>query len=318
MSNGRILFSAPHDFLPEGLKQAYQAVMPTEFEVIWTAEDVPEDDQLTVWAPNPGAKFVIDDDILARFPALEIIATPSTGRNHIDLQACERKGITVYALIDDRETLDRIAGSPEFTFLLLLLLLRRPTVGLEEAAARRWRAREDDMRGHELDGMSVGLVGYGRIGHRLSRYCRAFNASVRYADPYVDDTDIEKTSIEAIFAESDVVFICCGLTPETTGMVGGNLFRRLKQNASFINTSRGEVLIEQDLADVLNERSDLSVAVDVLAGEVTGTQYDSPLIPFFDAGHILITPHIAGATFESQTKAANGSLRLIKRHYQIE
>jgi D-3-phosphoglycerate dehydrogenase / 2-oxoglutarate reductase len=318
MSDGHILFSAPHDFLPEELKSAYEAVMPTEFNVMWTAEDVVEDDRLTVWAPNPGAKFVIDEGILERFPALEVIATPSTGRNHIDLDACARKGIAVYALIDDRETLDRIAGSPEFTFLLLLLLLRRPEVGLGETAARRWRAREDDMRGHELDGMSVGLVGYGRIGHRLARYCQAFNAKVSYTDPYVEDSDIPKTSIEAIFAESDVVFVCCGLTPETTDMVGGDLFRELKQNAYFINTSRGEVLKEQELADVLDERPDLSVAIDVLAGEVTGTQYVSPLIPFFDSGRILITPHIAGATFESQTKAANGSLRLIRRHYDID
>ena len=60
MSDGHILFSAPHDFLPEELKSAYEAVMPTEFNVMWTAEDVVEDDRLTVWAPNPGAKFVID------------------------------------------------------------------------------------------------------------------------------------------------------------------------------------------------------------------------------------------------------------------
>ncbi len=317
MPDGRILFSAPHDFLPEGLKKVYQAIMPTEFRVMWTAEEIPEDAGLTVWAPNPGAKFVIDETILARFPALQVIATPSTGRNHIDLEACAKKGVSVYALIDDRETLDRIAGSPEFTFLLLLLLLRRPEVGLKETAARRWRAREDEMRGHELDGMSVGLIGYGRIGRRLARYCQAFNAEVSYFDPYVDDTNVSKTTIEAIFAESDIVFICCGLTPETTGMVGGDLFGRLKQNAYLINTSRGEVLLEQDLADILDERSDLSVAIDVLAGEVTGTQYHSPLIPFFDSGRIMITPHIAGATYESQTKAANGSLRLIKRHYGL-
>lgn len=318
MQEGYILFSAPHEFLPSSLKDSFRKVLPTEFREVSTAEEIVNDDKLTVWCPNPGQKFVIDENILDFFPSLEVIATPSTGRNHIDLEACARKGVTVRALIDDRETLDTIAASPEFTFLLLLMLLRRPDIGLMETASGRWRIREDEMRGHELDGKLVGLIGYGRIGHRLARYCHAFNAKVSYFDPYVEETDITKKCIEGIFSESDIVFVCCSLTAETTGMIGNDLFQLLKKDAYLINTSRGEVLLEQDLADVLKQRTDLSVALDVLSGEVTATQYKSPLISFFNSGRILITPHIAGVTHESQTKAANGSLRLIKQHYQVD
>jgi phosphoglycerate dehydrogenase-like enzyme len=88
----------------------------------------------------------------------------------------------------------------------------------------------------------------------------------------------------------------------------------LKPNAALVNTARGEVIVEEELAKLLSSRPDLRVALDVLAGEVRGTQYDSPLLPYYQSGQIIITPHMAGVTRESQTKAARGALDVIRRH----
>jgi len=309
------LFSAPFSFLPEETIQAYKIFMPTEFREIWKREELQPDSDLVAWAMNPGQSFIVDDSILDLFPNIQVLSTPSTGSNHIDRDACERRGVTVYSLLDNRAVLDTITASAEFTFLLLLNSMRRLDFSLPEVTEGRWRAREDDMRGHELAGKHVGLVGLGRIGSKMARYCRAFDASVSYYDPYVYNEDIPNWSLAEIFENSDAVCICPSLTSETAGMINYDLMSRLKYGASFVNTSRGEVLVDDDLARLLAERPDLRVGLDVLAGEVTATQYQSPLIEYHCRGQIVITPHIAGATIESQAKAAIGALNSLKRFF---
>ena len=311
----RCLFTAPFDFLPADIVEAYQGTMDVRFGEVWVASELEPDPSATAWVPNPGQNFVIDDRILDLLPALRVIATPSTGRNHIDEAACVRRGVAVFSLLDDREVLDTITASSEFTFLLLLNALRRLDFAVGEVSAGRWRSREDRLRGNELSGKRVGIVGFGRNGRRVARFAQAFDAIVSYYDPYVTSSDAEQWPIERIFSDSDAVVVCCAFTPETTGMVGASLLERMKQGAVLVNTSRGEVLVESELAELLEKRPDLRVAVDVLTGEVTNTHHDSPLLEAHKRGQIVVTPHIAGATVESQSKAALASLSALKRFF---
>jgi D-3-phosphoglycerate dehydrogenase len=298
----KCLFSAPFAFMPE-IQAHYRKVVPTCFREIWRRDEVVADPGLTVWIPNPGQGFIIDDGVLDGFPRLTAIVTPSTGRNHIDLAACSRRGITVRSLLDDRAGLERISASAEFTFLLLMAALRRFDLALDEAVSGNWRKHEDDMRGHELDGRTVGLVGLGRIGRRMARYCTAFGADVAYCDPDVADGGYPRLPIEAIFRRQ-VVVVCCTLSEATAGMVGRDLLQVLPEGAVLVNTSRGEVIDESALAAAVEARPDLRVAVDVLAGEVSGRQDNSPLMKLARERRIIVSPHIAGATKESQMKAA--------------
>lgn len=307
------LFSAPFAFIP-GLTEAYGAVLPTEFREIWKRDGLRANPNLVAWVPNPGQGFVIDDAVLDLFPALRVISSPSTGRNHIDTAACQRRGISVYSLLDDRSGLETISASAEFTFLLLLNALRRLDTAVGEVHAGRWRDREDDLRGNELYGKSVGLVGLGRIGRRMARWCHAFDAQVAYHDPHVDEPSLPRKNLPELFATSDIVVICCVLTDQTRAMVGRDLLERLRPGAVLVNTSRGEMIDEQALAAVVRERPDLRVVLDVVCGEVTSTQFESPLISLHKEGRIVVTPHIAGATVESQRKAAMIALGLLRRH----
>jgi phosphoglycerate dehydrogenase-like enzyme len=303
--------------LEPDLLEAFRAVMPTEFIEIWEVEGVPKDPSIKVWIVNPGQGFTVDDQVLHRLPGLELVVTPSTGRNHIDVEACARRDVAVLSLLDDRQMLETISASAEFTFLLLLNTLRRLDVAIIETREGRWREREDRLRGTELQGKLVGLVGLGRIGRRLARYCGAFDANVAFHDPYVDDVAIPEWSLEEIFRSSDAVCICCALTNETAGMVDYSVLRLLKANASLVNTSRGEVIVEADLVRLVEERPDVQVALDVLAGEATGVHLSSPLLDRHRAGRIVVTPHIAGASVESQSKAARAALRLVHRHLAL-
>lgn len=310
----RCLFSAPFAFLPADLRSDYEAVMPTRFQEIWDRDELTPDPGLTAWVVNPGQRFVVDDGVLALYPALRVLVTPSTGRNHVDARACASRGLSLLSLLDDRGGLEEIAASAEFTFLLLLNTLRRLDVATREVSERRWRHREDLLRGHELSGKLVGLVGLGRIGRRLARYCAAFGARVVYHDPYVTEAALAARPLEVLFEECDAVCVCCALTAESEGMITESLLARLKPGACLINTARGEVVDEKALVAVLAVRPDLRVGLDVLGGEVTDSHLASPLLALHDAGRIVITPHIAGATVESQTRAARIALGLLRRH----
>lgn len=295
------------------IKRSFNSLIKTEFKVIWSLKDLQPNPDLVAWVPNPGQDFIIDEAILEKYKRLRVIVTPSTGSNHINKNACKNFGVEVFSLLDDRSGLENISASAEFSFNLILHCLRKMDLALEEVKAGRWRENEDALRGRELQGKTVGLIGYGRIGRRLDKYCRAFDAHMCIYDPYVDQDHRFVRDLQKIFTNCDIVVCCCALTQETNAMLDDNLFCKLKKGAMFINSARGEIINEIMLAEVIEKRPDIRVAVDVLSGEVSGTQFSSPLIKFQKSGQVIISPHIAGATLESQEKAAFISLSLLQR-----
>lgn len=244
--------------------------------------------EFTTWACSPVNQPFIDEKALAQFPNLRILATASTGTNHIDLDACAARGIKVLSLLDDRAGLNTISASAEWTFKLILdgLRLKKPY--------------------HELQGLTVGLVGWGRIGKLIQLWAGAFGAIVPYKhDPY-DSWAL--SGLDEVFT-ANVVVICCALTDETRGMITYDLLRRLPPDAVLVNTARGEVINENDLCRFMAARPDVRVCLDVVTGEVNGTANPERL----RALGALVTDHIAGETYESRTKAARIILGLLKK-----
>lgn len=234
---------------------------------------------------------------LFQLPGLKVIVTASTGTNHIDKKECARRGIDVLCLLDDREGLAEIRASSEFTFFLMLAALRRMQRLSYTIYARKWLRDEDALRGNELYGKTVGIVGYGRIGQNIYKWCTSFGANVRYM---YDPPGGCAHTLEDVFQKSDIVVISCALTERTIDMVGADLVQSMKQGACLVNTSRGEVVKEKEVAEVLKTRPDLTFAADVLAGETKGIQHQSPLL---NLGNVMVTPHVAGLTVESNEKA---------------
>ena len=314
MSN-KCLFSAPSDFLVEVFEGLPFVV---DRRCAWKRDDLVPDPAVTAWVTNTGWKFQLGRQDLDLYPRLRVVVTPSTGCGHIDVEAVRERGIEFLSLLDDREGLEDIAASAEFAFLLLLNTLRRLPHATHLVTRGHWR-RDDEtsVRGHELQGRRVGFVGMGRIGRRLTRYCEAFGATTAWFDPYVDRAvGTYYADLADLFGNSDCVVISCTLSGETEGMIGASLFRCLPVGATLVNISRGEILVERDLAAVLRDRPDLAVGLDVLTDEAQNRQFESPLMPLVDQGRIVVTPHIAGATYESQTKAAHIALGLVSRALQ--
>jgi D-3-phosphoglycerate dehydrogenase len=286
MRASNLLFTAPMDFDPvvlNGYERLFDRVDQTNGAFPSTLSFEPCE-QYRVWVCNPKASRVIDTEVLRFFSNLEILATPSTGLNHIDLDACKKRKVKVISLKDDQPALDDISASAEFTFKLLLDALRMPPA-------------------LELQGKDVGIVGMGRIGTQVFKWCFEFGAEVVGIDKD------GQSNLHKLFRNCDAVVVCCTYNAETHHMIGAELLRSMKQGAALINTSRGEVIDEYALAMVMEERPDLRVAVDVLEGETTGTQNPQRLL----SRGAIVTPHIAGETFDSRTKAARIILNLLKK-----
>ena len=252
---------------------------------------------------NDADVWIVDPEHPARswhfdlMPNLKVLLTASTGTNHIDLEDACRRGIQVFSLLDDREGLEKIRASGEFTFFLILAALRRLQRLTFSIYSKGWFRQEHAMRGNELYGKAVGIIGMGRNGRNVFKWCSAFDVDRFYL--YDPPAGMDH-SLEEVFQKSDIVVITCALTEQTIDMIGKNHVQSMKIGACVINTSRGEIVRESELVEALLARPDIIYATDVLSGMTDGTHLNSRL---FDLNNVIITPHVAGLTVESNTKA---------------
>ncbi|MCD6221666.1 hypothetical protein J7K25_05870 [bacterium] len=252
----------------------------------------------------PSLKVDVDHLVLDRADSLKIIATPTTGTDHIDLRTAARKGIEIISLKGDYKFLKNVQATAELAWLLVMALLRNFPRALQSVKEGRWES--SNFRGHELYGKILGIIGYGRLGKMMSRFAHAFRMKVIAYDPYKKITDprVKQVTKEELFATADIITIHVPLDEETRGSVGFRELYLMKKGSYLINTSRGDVIDEKALLDVLESGHLSGAALDVLSGERNSNLSNHPLINYARThSNLLITPHIGGVTFESQSKA---------------
>jgi len=290
------------------------------------------------------ASFIITsyDDITARVidacPQLKLIACTRANPVNIDLQAAARRNIPV--IYTPGRNSDAAA---ELTLALMLNLARHIPQAhaalkrgeftreqLQDAATKEglrsdvvWDVDKSSpyevFKGSELRNKTLGIVGYGSIGQRVGRIARAFGMRLLVADPYVsaveiNEPGIEKTTLEQLFSDADFISLHLKATPQTDGLIGRELFNRMKPHALFINTSRAAVVVEEDLIAALREKRLAGAALDVYASEPIYRRH--PFITEFD--NVVITPHIAGATRETLVKHTEMIAQDIQRYLKGE
>jgi len=234
-------------------------------------------------------KAPVRAETIAALPELKYIGVLATGFDVVDIEAARTRGIAVTNV--PGYSTNSVA---ELVFALLLELARR--AGYHGATVRegRWSHCPDfsymDFPGIELNGLTVGIVGYGRIGAAVARIANGFGMKVlahsRTQRP--DEGGVAFVDLDTLLATSDVVSLHCPLTPQTRGLMDASRLSRMKQNAFLINTGRGPLVNEPDLADALNSGRIAGAGLDVLGTEPPAA--DNVLI---SAKNCLITPHIA-------------------------
>ncbi len=245
-------------------------------------------------------KTPITRELLERKPGIKYVGVLATGYNVVDIEAAKDKGIVVTNI----PTYGTEAVA-QYVFALLLELCHRVAHHDRRVKEGAWSSAKDfcfwDYPLMELAGKTMGLIGYGRIGQATARIAKAFGMEVLVYDlKKTEGEGVEFVDLETLYRRSDVVSLHCPLTEENLGMINRESIERMKRGVLIINTSRGPLIDEENLAEALNSRSVGGAALDVLA--VEPAREDNPLLK---AHNCIITPHIAWAPKEARERLLN-------------
>ena len=316
------MVSAPVHFLPE-LKME----MKKEFECTFAygsgrdeTETLLKENEFDAWLVSPCPTYFIDPPMLDLCLSLKMVATPSTGNNHLDIKYLYKKGIEFFCL-KGTDIVNTIRASSEFTFNLMISTIRKTPFAFDAVRSGNWRNEEDRFRGRELSDLSLGVIGYGRIGSNLSRYSLAFGMNVIAYDPHVliEEVGVNQTdTLDDLLSEANVVAVCVHLDDETYKMVNAEMFEKMQDGVYFVNTSRGDIVDETALLKYLKNGKIEAAGLDVIGGELSGDINDHTLVQYArENDNLIITPHMAGLTFESEEKAQTAAFHAIRDYFKL-
>jgi len=251
-------------------------------------------------------KTPLTEKTLNRLPDLKYIGVLATGYNVIDIAEAKKLNIIV-TNVPAYSTM----SVAQLTFALLLELCNHVQEQSDSVMNGKWAQSADfsytDYPLMELSGKTLGIIGFGTIGRKVADIATVFGmnilASSRNKTDQSERKNFKWAEINEVLEKSDVVSIHCPLTPETKGLINAESLSRMKKSAFLINTSRGPVIVEQDLADALNNDVIAGAGIDVLSTEPPAK--DNPL---FKAKNCLITPHIAWATKEARIRLMDAAV----------
>lgn len=263
---------------------------------------------------NPGSDFKYNEESLNNewCKDLKIVATPSTGNTHIDLDYLEERGIEFVSLLDDRESLDKITASSEFTWLHIMNAMRKFRQATNNTRYWREKNNEENLRTQQLYGKTIGIIGYGRIGKNVSKYATTFGMDYKFYDPDVFENGNKVSTIQSM-KDVDIVSINCGLNDKSRNLITYDTFKDFKKGLVVVNTSRGEVVDERYISLLIKSR-EIYYSADVIVDEQNiSTPHHSELYNLYDSGeyeNLTLTPHVAGVTTDSQEIAFRSVIEL--------
>ena len=242
-------------------------------------------------------KTPLRTELLEKLPDIKYIGLLSTGFNIVDWEYCKEKGIPV-CNVPSYST----SAVAQLTFALILEHTNAVALHSNSVRSGEWSSCKDFCYWkaplYELDGKTLGIIGFGKIGKAVAKIASTFGmrvlASTNHPAPFGDVEFVEK---DELLAKSDFVSLHCPLTVQTDGMVNADFLSKMKKNAVLINTSRGQVINENDLANALKNGIIAGAGLDVLSTEPPAK--DNPLLGIENC---FITPHIAWAGYETRER----------------
>lgn len=246
-------------------------------------------------------KVVLNKEIISQLPNLKFIGVLATGYNVIDVEAAKNNGIVV-TNIPEYST----ASVAQMVFSHILNFAQNVSVHAASVSYGEWANSIDfaywKTPQTELAGKTLGIIGFGQIGQAVAKIGLALGMEVIFNNRSQKQTELKATQVdlETLLSESDFISINCPLTPENAGFINKETIEKMKSTAFLVNTGRGPLINEQDLADALNSGKIAGAGLDVLSVEPASKNNPLP-----SAKNCFITPHIAWATFEARTRLMN-------------
>ncbi|MEJ7830796.1 MAG: D-2-hydroxyacid dehydrogenase [Segetibacter sp.] len=245
-------------------------------------------------------KTPVSEDALNHLPELKFIGVLATGYNIVNTEVAKQRGVIVSNVPGYGTT-----SVVQMTFALLLELCLHVQRHSDAVMDGKWARSADwcfwDYPLVELAGKTIGIIGFGRIGQQVGDVASAFGMNIIGSSRTQTDQSHRKNfqwaDVPQLLEQSDVVSIHCPLFPETKGLINKESLQRMKRSSFLLNTSRGPIIVDEDLADALNNDVIAGAGIDVLSVEPPSK--DNPL---FKAKNCIITPHIAWATKEARER----------------
>ena len=245
-------------------------------------------------------KVVLNESVISQLPNLKYIGVTATGYNVVDIDFARSRSIPV-SNVPEYST----QAVAQFVFASLLSFIHRPADHHAAIQSGQWKSSNNFSfwlsPSQELLGKTFGIIGLGKIGRATAKLAAAFGMKVvahsrRENDP-LDTDGFQWLSVEDVFTQSDFVSLHCPQTKETTGFVNSGLIAKMKPSGILINTARGGLVNEQDLADALNAAKIAGALLDVVSAEPITD--DNPLLT---AKNCILTPHIAWTPIEARKR----------------
>lgn len=247
------------------------------------------------------SKFFIDDDFLASADKLKFIGRAGAGLDLIDLTACKKRNIQVFAANEANKV-----AVAEHLLGMILCLFNNIIKGDHEVKAGIWLREEN--RGEELFGKTIGVIGFGNNGSETAKRFAAFGCKVLVYDKYksgFSEGNIFEANLDQIFAETEILTLHIPLTDETKAWINADFFKHFIKQIYFCNVARGEIVIQDDLVEALKNGKVKGACLDVLENEKLAKLSAEQKLSFdYLRNHprVIMSPHVAGWTFESYEK----------------
>lgn len=305
-----ILVTTPLNFLPEIKKK-----LQNKFSLIYAEGlsyieiiKILKKEKIAGWICSPCPRYRINKKILRYSNTIKVIATPSTGTNHIDLEYCKKNKIKCFSLKNSK-IINNIKASSEYALALILSTIRHIPLATKLTSFGTWREKEDVLRSREFSELIIGIIGFGRIGSNIAKYSKgigfkkilAYDPFVKIKLKYVE----QKKNIKELIKNSEIILLSIHLDKKTENFFNEKFFSIMKKDSYFINISRGEIINENSLIKHLKNKTIKAAGVDVISNEQRVNIKNNILIKYAKNNeNLYITPHIAGLTYDSEKKAA--------------
>ncbi len=261
---------------------------------------------ITTIFTNPNKQDFKLDERLLKYSTVSHIITASTGLNHIDDYF--KKNFYVHSLTTEYDIINKISSTAEHAFTLMTSIVRNLPSSFDDVKNGGWDYEK--FIGRQLNQLTVGIIGYGRLGKMMEKYCRAFGMFTYLYDPYEGFNDLD-----SLLEKSDIISLHVHVTDKTKYMIDKKVLGKMKKDSYIVNTSRGEIVNEHDVVESLRSGKLKGYATDVIEDEFNTD--DGPILEAVNDGlNIIVTPHIGGMTVEAQEIAYNGVINKYKRLHE--
>jgi D-3-phosphoglycerate dehydrogenase len=264
----------------------------------------------------------IDAEVISRAHKLKIIATNATGVDHIDEEFAKKNNIQVISLRGEYEFLQSIPSTAELTILMILSLIRNFPAACQHANAGGWDRNK--FLGMDLEGKTLGILGFGRIGRKVAKYADAFGMKVIACD-VVNKLDVPeyvcfKNDLHDFLSNLDILTIHIPFNKQTANYLNETNLNFLKKGAYIVNTSRSQILSEEAILNLLNNNYISGVGLDVLSDEYggSGSMANARIREYARLyKKVIISPHIGGASIDSWIKTEKFIAKKIVNNFQF-